>query len=484
MKVTDLSRAVKKQLKPIRKKSKTHNINFDKPLINVLTSIAKYEQGLVEINEDSFDELKSQLAFTNFEVEIETLNADVKSRIYSNVVNKEELDSSYAVRLFITNTFIENAECLEIYSLVGDIIPFKARKHLYYDILPSKKKKTKYKVLDLYYIVGFLSMLDTAQSYLEECKDEFFALGNYHKYFNCYDETFIERLCDLTYVQNLYVIKDISLIRLIADIYNIIILQRHQLQLEDESNKQATKEYARAFETKRNIPDKILDVMKSNEFLKDFTFVELDELTDIAKFRVIESEYLKLRIQLDFDNLFNKDLLPELRFRRLGKHNALGIYFSAFRCICVDIKSPTSFLHEVGHYIDLTANGKKLSSQFDFLKLHRAYTKQLDLNISKLDVGDRTAFKKKRNYYHTFTEVFARSFELYLGKIKNLNSSLLKSNEDFMPQRGYPELNDDLEIAITNYFDGFINLTEDIEEITPYNTSHFLFKILGRITEI
>ncbi|MEG0296790.1 MAG: hypothetical protein RR620_08720 [Clostridium sp.] len=468
MKVQNLTRNVKKVEKPIRKKSNKINIDFSKPSHDVFASIIKYEQGLLNLNEESFDELVNQLVFDNFEVEIEKLSSDTKARIYANVLRKEPLAESFAARIFITNKYIENAECIELYTLVGDLIPFKARKYKYYDILSNKPKKTKYKVLDLYYIVAFLTMLDSAQNFIESCNDEFFSLENYHRYFSCYNESFINQICDLTFNQNLYLLKNSNLTRFVVDIYNVIILLRHQDQLEEDNKNDMNKEYARAFETKKNIPDKILKVMYSNEFLGDFTFVELDELTDISKFRTVEMEYMKLRKQLDFDNLFNKDKLPELRFRRLGKHHALGMYFANKKCICVDIKSPTSFIHEVGHYLDLTNSDKQLSRQYSFLKLHKLYTKELDLNFRDLEDGFKIAYKKKRNYYHLFTEVFARCFELYLGKIKKLNSSLLKSEEQFTPQNGYPALTDDLEIAITEYFSNIItvNLSIDLNQLS------------------
>ncbi|CAG9717876.1 hypothetical protein CNEO4_650010 [Clostridium neonatale] len=93
------------------------------------------------------------------------------------------------------------------------------------------------------------------------------------------------------------------------------------------------------------IPQRILKVMKNNKFLENFSYVELDSDTDLEKFSIVEKEFLRIR------KLFNMSEVKkaELRIRKLGKHKALGLYYPGLRCLCVDITSPSSFMHEFGH---------------------------------------------------------------------------------------------------------------------------------------
>jgi len=186
--------------------------------------------------------------------------------------------------------------------------------------------------------------------------------------------------------------------------------------------------------------------MKNNDFLNYFSYVELDAETDLKRFSVVEKEWLYI------SNLFNLELLnvqPELRFRKLGKHRALGLYFPGLKCLCVDITSPSSFIHEFGHHIDYIYSKKPLSLQAEFRNIIRLYTKFYDLQRE-----DNKSLKNKRNYYLTPTEIFARTFELYLVN-KNVETSFLKDKKNMIINDGYPDFNKNALNKINAYFDSF-----------------------------
>ena len=49
-------------------------------------------------------------------------------------------------------------------------------------------------------------------------------------------------------------------------------------------------DYARSYETKKNIPQKVLDKMRTTKFKKHFGYVEFDELVDLEKVEIILNE--------------------------------------------------------------------------------------------------------------------------------------------------------------------------------------------------
>ena len=111
------------------------------------------------------------------------------------------------------------------------------------------------------------------------------------------------------------------------------------LILQEKYKNKSKSDYAKSFETKKNIPQKQLQVMRNTTFLKNFSFVEIDELVDIKKFNLIQKEFFILNESLKLSKyLKNK---PELRFRRLGKLKVEGVYYPFKKCICIDINNST-----------------------------------------------------------------------------------------------------------------------------------------------
>ena len=125
-----------------------------------------------------------------------------------------------------------------------------------------------------------------------------------------------------------------------------------------------------------------------------------------------------------------------LRFRRLGNHNAYGLYYPFYRCIAVELSHPASFVHEFGHMLDFSHGmlSDCLKSN-EFTAVYKRYVKLFDEKLSK-DEAMMTKYrlggkKSKYNYYTKETEVFARSFEMYIGDTLKLENTIVRSAEDF-----------------------------------------------------
>ena len=159
---------------------------------------------------------------------------------------------------------------------------------------------------------------------------------------------------------------------------------------------------ATVYQQKKNIPQTHLDAAETSLFKtsKDFSHVEIDSDVEIASFNKIEKEYDLVR------NFTGSTKPPTLRFRKTGRHKALGVYHPLFDNIAVDPRHPSSFIHEYAHHLDHTYGKRNLSNSEEFgpvLRRSQAALKQLK--------GEVPA--KQLAYFMTPTEIFARSSELY-----------------------------------------------------------------------
>ncbi|WP_113675755.1 hypothetical protein [Vallitalea guaymasensis] len=245
---------------------------------------------------------------------------------------------------------------------------------------------------------------------------------------------------------------------------DILVIMFKLILDENENSKEKVKylnniesSYAASYETKKNIPLKIQKAMKYSLFNNFFGYVEFDELVDLEKIEEIEKEFIA------FSNLFDeikshKD--HSIRFRRLGKHKAAGLYFSGFQALCIDINYPYSLIHEYGHMLDYTNN--ELSDQASFLPVYTRYKQVLTTTVSKLALEDN--FRQKwegnskynRNYYLQNTEVFARCFEIYIRIILQVDNSLCGNCKSIV----YPSDKLILKL-IGDYFNNILTLKEE-----------------------
>ncbi|WP_121616858.1 LPD1 domain-containing protein [Virgibacillus halodenitrificans] len=224
-----------------------------------------------------------------------------------------------------------------------------------------------------------------------------------------------------------------------------------------------TSDYARSFQTKKHINKSTQEVMEDNKFLSKYGYVEIDNDVNLKKFHQLERE---------FEALTKKIYVPEckdhsFRIKKLGKHRAAGIYYpEPVRATIFDLDYPDSYVHELGHQIDYVL-GKEvmLSETIRFKRVAELYKKEVNKTVDEMsdDNEFKTVWKGKSkfnsSYYLQPTEIFARSFELYLWN-KGIETSFLKKEYDGPV---YPKSEDFLNVA-QNYFEELFSFFEPDKE--------------------
>lgn len=217
----------------------------------------------------------------------------------------------------------------------------------------------------------------------------------------------------------------------------------------DDLERAASESRAKPYELKKNIPQKILESMEKSMLNQFFGFVEYDESVDIEKAVEIEKEFSALREKY-FSKVDSKEIA--VRFRKLGNYHALGLFYPFIGCLCVDVRSPESMVHEYGHLIDYGKERKNMSLEPKFAHILKMYELHLNNEMDK-DKGFKAMMSKgkySKKYYLTPTEVFARSFELYVSIILGVKNSLVPLEFD---SRIYPYEDKKFMTAIEEYFD-------------------------------
>lgn len=181
--------------------------------------------------------------------------------------------------------------------------------------------------------------------------------------------------------------------------------------------------HARSFETKKSIPKNIINSMKSSSFNKYFYYVELDQDCDAKNVEEIAMEF-KTFHDTYFPNLTTDN--TAIRFRKLGNHKAAGLFYPSVNCICVDLSHPSSLVHEYGHCIDY--NSGNLSNSPEFGKVLDRYSELLKGNTAAKELKG----KYDLGYYLIPTEVFARSFEMYVTRELKVQNSICKQDDKTM----------------------------------------------------
>ena len=193
-----------------------------------------------------------------------------------------------------------------------------------------------------------------------------------------------------------------SMLQVISEYLYELYLDDFNISLMEEYDRVQKSDYAKSFETKRNIPAKIQSAMESTSFLQNgFGYVEFDEQFDLSKLPDLEEQW-----GLIYTALPKADKKPELRFRKIEHRKAHGVYFPAFDCLTISVRNVNSMLHEYGHHIDFTYDkDQNLSMSEEFNSILKGYQKHL---------SDGGVYKGAMLYYFlTPTEVFARAFEIY-----------------------------------------------------------------------
>lgn len=225
---------------------------------------------------------------------------------------------------------------------------------------------------------------------------------------------------------------------------------------------------ARVYETKKNISEKYIRAMKRSRFNEMFGYVEFDTDCELKLIAEIEKEFLGF-CQEYFSNAFGDRSFMDhaIRFRKLGRHHAWGLYFPTLQCLCVDIRHPGSFIHEFLHMIDFASENpgsgyRTLSERHSFYEIRtryeaclRKFVKEEKTNPVAVQLMGNT--KYNLDYYLEPTEIFARCGEIFFRRILNVSSSLLNECYDFC----YPT-DPKLEEAITRYYQELLQVPMEI----------------------
>jgi hypothetical protein len=249
--------------------------------------------------------------------------------------------------------------------------------------------------------------------------------------------------------------KDVSLqsffspygLRFVEGVLCVMIQEHIRDKQVERYYTQLNRERASVWQTKKNIPEKVVRAMGKSGFNDFFGYVEFDEECDLGKVTEIEREFRALNTVF---NLSKQDAVS-LRFRKLGNYKASGLYFPSISCLCVDLRMPSSMAHECLHMID-HVNGM-LCRKPAFYPVECAYISAFEDAANKLAESDpkKAALNGKskynREYYLQPMEIFARCGEIYLTRVLGVDNSLC------VPGHGveYPD-DDALEAAVKEYF--------------------------------
>lgn len=236
--------------------------------------------------------------------------------------------------------------------------------------------------------------------------------------------------------------------QLLADLFRIIAFQKHSQKQMLSYYQDLEKTYAKSYMQKKTITKKAQKAMERSLFNDYFGFVEFDIDTDLNKAEEIAREFKAVK-ETYFPAIDSK--ANAIRFRKLGQHKALGLYYPSLACLCVDIHSPSSLIHEYGHLIDYGYGN--LSDKADFIPVRKLYVAQLDEALESdelLQKKMKSGSKYNRTYYTMSTEIFARCFELYVSQCLMVRNSIVPAT---FPQAGIYSTSPEMLAAISHYFE-------------------------------
>ncbi len=199
-------------------------------------------------------------------------------------------------------------------------------------------------------------------------------------------------------------------------LFSVIYSSRHEALVQWEEYKESVSEYAKSYMNKAGLPQRTVQAMQASLLNDYFGFVEYDEDVDLKKAAEVEKMFLAVRETYlkKFDASRNA-----IRFRKLGNHNATGLYYPGVKCLCVDYRHPSSFMHEFGHLLDYECGSLSLKDRFYQVKrLYREWLAKYEGSFNKKS-------KYNMQYYLMPTEIFARSFEIYCCKELKISNDLL-----------------------------------------------------------
>lgn len=443
-------------------------------------------------NEKLIDKIKNE--YQHFNIDIENVEdqklINLIGRVYSKYgpkVNFPKDMSTYITSLVpIKCTISDKSGCsFSFYSLLRGRIGEKADNYIF------KCNDDDIKIVDFFYEISKMYLLNEIINYAKKNENIFLStLDDLHdnskyngKYIKYVDEIRHEGVEMFFFIKTIYNFSNAGTAHFInysketlGAIFKEMAFDNEDIILQEKQLSEMNSDYARAFEEKKNINKETLDAMKNSLFNKYFKEVEFDNSVNLEKINKLEHQFI------DTINFINpdKNLLcfmkkVSLRFRYLGKHKASGLYFPSYKTMCIDLRDPSSFLHEFMHMVDYHSNklnDYKLSSKYDFRKIVKKYIGLLDREVECLN--EDSLIKKQylgktkynRSYYCNSAEIFARCGEIYLNKILKIDNSLIK--DVFKERFAYP-INKDLDNMIEHFYKQLFLINDEylVSSATP-----------------
>ena len=210
-------------------------------------------------------------------------------------------------------------------------------------------------------------------------------------------------------------------------------LEGRNFQAQKKHLQRTSRSSAGVFDDKKH-PDKAHQAMMAQTSLAasnggTFSKVEIDNDVDPAEYADFEKAVAEVESKLP---AIPAGRNPELRIRKLGRHNARGLFSPHRNAVAVDVRTSEAYIHEMGHYYDHVV-GQSASLQQDFRSISRDYAAAL-----------KEPDSKRRQYLNTPTEQLARGFEVYAVERLGINNRLVRPEKfddpDYAPFTQNPEL--------------------------------------------
>jgi hypothetical protein len=190
---------------------------------------------------------------------------------------------------------------------------------------------------------------------------------------------------------------------------------------------------ARTYERKKSRSARMLACELRSPLRQFFTGgLEYDEHVDLHRVEQFIADFRRFRTLLGVSPAWGEGV--ELKFRRLRRHRAEGLYYPEQSVLAVDLASSRSFAHEFGHLIDYRALLPLREFGLDLRPSRgRGFSAFRRMLLHRMRQGGwadpRVSSKKGRlswRYFASRSECFARAFEQFVAEILPAPCSLVR----------------------------------------------------------
>ncbi len=202
------------------------------------------------------------------------------------------------------------------------------------------------------------------------------------------------------------------------------------------------KEIAGVFADKKSCDEAHRAAAASGYLAERFRHVEVDDDVDLDAYRELVAEFEARDGAGELPQVNQASIA--LRFRKCGRHRAIGVYCPALLAVAVDPRAPRSLLHELAHAYDFERGQLSVSAAFAPV-----------LRVFRDGFDSKGMSESKAGYYSTPTEVFARAWEVHAA-MNGLGGSFVDTVEEYQEHPGYKPLIDAFDV-IEEYFASWVS---------------------------